>query len=119
MRFADFVEINPTVTLERNCEYPFVGMEAIVPGRRYVHAARMRVANGGGARFQVGDTLPQRRGFPLSRAFPPPPARGEPGRAVIAQGWTLLSAARFCRSWRSCCSPVRVSHVFYGPGNRA
>lgn len=55
-RLKDFVEINPTVRLAKAAEYPFVPMEAITPGRRYVEAPGMRAA-GGGAKFCGGDTL--------------------------------------------------------------
>lgn len=56
LRLKDFVEINPTVRLAKAVEYPFVPMDAITPGRRYVEAPGMRAA-GGGAKFCGGDTL--------------------------------------------------------------
>ena len=55
-RLKDFVHINPTVRLAKAVEYPFVSMDAITPGRRYVEAPGTR-ASGGGARFCGGDTL--------------------------------------------------------------
>lgn len=55
-RLKDFVEINPSVRLSKSVEYPFVPMEAITPGRRYVEAPGVRIA-GGGAKFCGGDTL--------------------------------------------------------------
>ena len=55
-RLKDFVEINPTVRLAKTVKYPFVPMDAITPGRRYVEAPGMRSA-GGGAKFCGGDTL--------------------------------------------------------------
>lgn len=55
-RLKDFVEINPTVRLTKGAEYPFIPMEALIPGRRYVEAPGTRVA-GGGAKFCGGDTL--------------------------------------------------------------
>lgn len=50
------VEINPQVKLEKGVAYPFIPMEEISPGRRYVKAKSYRVA-GGGAKFCHGDTL--------------------------------------------------------------
>lgn len=55
-RFKDFIEINPTVRLAKNVDYPFIPMDAITPGRRYVEAPGLRTA-GGGAKFCGGDTL--------------------------------------------------------------
>ena len=55
-RLKDFVEVNPTIRLTKAVEYPFVPMDAITPGRRYVEAAGVR-ATGGGAKFCGGDTL--------------------------------------------------------------
>ena len=57
MRFADFVEVNPQVKLTKGEEYPFVEMAIVTPGRRYVSTETKRVYQGGGARFQTGDTL--------------------------------------------------------------
>lgn len=56
MLFKDFVHINPSVRLAKAEKYPFVPMEALTPGRRYVKAPSTRLA-GGGAKFQHGDTL--------------------------------------------------------------
>lgn len=56
MLFKDFVQINPTVRLAKDQHYPFVPMETLTPGRRYVKAPSTRVS-GGGAKFQHGDTL--------------------------------------------------------------
>lgn len=55
-RLKDFVEINPAVRLAKNIDYPFIPMDAITPGRRYVEAPGLRTA-GGGAKFCGGDTL--------------------------------------------------------------
>jgi type I restriction enzyme S subunit len=54
--FEEFVEINPTVRLAREHEYPFVPMDRITPGRRYVTTDIVR-SSGGGAKFRGGDTL--------------------------------------------------------------
>ncbi|CAG1003662.1 hypothetical protein METP2_03488 [Methanosarcinales archaeon] len=57
MPFFEFVEINPKVTLKKGIEYPFVEMDIVTPGRRYVSSINKRIYNGGGAKFQFGDTL--------------------------------------------------------------
>lgn len=53
---TDIVEINPSVKLDKGKSYPFVPMEELTPGQRYVQARAMREA-GGGAKFCHGDTL--------------------------------------------------------------
>lgn len=50
------IDINPQVKLEKGVTYPFIPMEEISPGRRYVNAKSYRVA-GGGAKFCHEDTL--------------------------------------------------------------
>lgn len=58
MRFADFVEINPRVRLNKGSIYPFVAMEIVTPGSRYVKTKTTReYTGGGGSKFCVGDTL--------------------------------------------------------------
>jgi len=56
-QLSDLVDINPAVPVVKGRVYPFVAMEDIVPGRRYVTASQRRPFSGGGARFQAGDTL--------------------------------------------------------------
>jgi len=53
----ELVEINPRERLTKGKEYPFVDMEAVQPGRRYVYPNRRRTYKGGGARFRAGDVL--------------------------------------------------------------
>lgn len=56
--FSHFAEANPTIRLEKGAEYPFVDMESVVPGRRYVSAAQARLfQGGGGAKFRSNDIL--------------------------------------------------------------
>lgn len=55
--FTEAVVVNPSVTLERGTEYPFVDMQALIPGTRSVHANERRTFQGGGSRFADGDTL--------------------------------------------------------------
>lgn len=57
MRFAEFVCINPRVNLEKGKNYPFIEMEAVSPGRRYVTSRKTRPFKGGGSKFRSGDTL--------------------------------------------------------------
>lgn len=57
MLFSDFVEIHPKVPLTKGFEYPFIEMEIVTPGRRYVSPRSKRQYKGGGGKFQAGDTL--------------------------------------------------------------
>ncbi len=57
MNFSEFVEINPKVPIQKAVEYPFVAMEDVIPGCRYVSAKTKRLYKGGGAKFQAGDVL--------------------------------------------------------------
>jgi type I restriction enzyme S subunit len=52
-----WIEFNPPVSLEKGKDYPFVGMDQIQPGIRYVRANTHRNFPSGGARFRHGDTL--------------------------------------------------------------
>ena len=55
--FSEAVVVNPSVSLERGTEYPFVDMQALTPGTRSVHASERRTFQSGGSRFADGDTL--------------------------------------------------------------
>ena len=57
MPLSEFVEINPKIKLIKGTEYPFVEMNIVTPGRRYISSIRKRNYKGGGAKFQAGDTL--------------------------------------------------------------
>lgn len=57
MKLADYVDLNPRTTLPRGRKVPYVGMEAVTPGRRAVVARESRDAVGSGSKFQPGDTL--------------------------------------------------------------
>jgi type I restriction enzyme S subunit len=57
MVFSNAICINPSVSLLRGKNYPFVDMSSIDPSSRCVFAKEFRVFNGGGSRFGVGDTL--------------------------------------------------------------
>ncbi|MDP2026881.1 restriction endonuclease subunit S [Sulfuriferula sp.] len=54
---SEWVEFNPRVVLEKGKDYPFLSMERIRPGIRYVVHDEYRSFTGGGARFCHGDTL--------------------------------------------------------------
>lgn len=54
---SEWIEFNPRVVLEKEKDYPFVGMERIQPGMRYVMHEEDRSYTGGGTRFCHGDTL--------------------------------------------------------------
>ncbi len=43
MPFSEFVEINPKVALKKGVEYPFVEMDIVTPGRRYISSNIKRV----------------------------------------------------------------------------
>jgi len=57
MSFSSAVLLNPPVPLERGQEYAFVDMGAISAGSQWVYASGRREFEGGGSRFQNGDTL--------------------------------------------------------------
>ena len=57
MPFSRAVTVNPLVQLTRGAQYPFVDMQAVNPGSRCAYASELRVFDGGGSRFAVGDTL--------------------------------------------------------------
>ena len=57
IRFGDFVEVNPSIRLEKGKEYPYVEMADVTPGNAFVYPQKKRAYKGGGSRFQSGDTL--------------------------------------------------------------
>ncbi len=46
--FGEFAVIQPSVSLERGTEYPFIAMEDVEPKRRAVFPSSKRMWNGGG-----------------------------------------------------------------------
>ncbi len=54
---ADWIEFNPRVQLEKDKSYPFISMDVLTPGSRYVKAGEARKFIGGGTKFRSGDTL--------------------------------------------------------------
>ena len=57
IRFGDFIEVNPSIRLEKGKEYPYIEMADVTPGTAFVFPEKERVYKGGGSRFQAGDTL--------------------------------------------------------------
>ncbi len=57
MHLKQLAQINPTVKLVRNKEHPFVEMQDIVPGYRYVGSDKKRIFKGSNSRFKNGDIL--------------------------------------------------------------
>ena len=55
--FSEAVVVNPPVRLVRGETYPFVAMADIEPARRSIHSPLERKFQGGGSRFENGDTL--------------------------------------------------------------
>lgn len=49
-------EINPTITIKRDAEVPFVSMDRLTPGQRDVDAGEIRQFRSG-SKFEAGDTL--------------------------------------------------------------
>ncbi len=54
--FSDFVNLNPSIRLEKGYNYSFVEMKDLVNGQRYCEPSQIRKLSGG-TRFQNGDTL--------------------------------------------------------------
>jgi type I restriction enzyme S subunit len=57
MLFSEFAEINPKVDLKKGESYPFIEMENLIPGRRYISAINEKEFTGGGSRFQTKDII--------------------------------------------------------------
>ena len=57
MLLSDYVELNPRVALPRDAQVPFVSMDVVAPGTRWVYPAQQRPATGSGSKFAPGDTL--------------------------------------------------------------
>ncbi|MCX8745858.1 restriction endonuclease subunit S [Snodgrassella sp. B3800] len=54
---SQWVDFNPKVKLEKGKEYPFIGMDQLTPGIRYVRHNQNKIYLSGGARFCNGDVL--------------------------------------------------------------
>ena len=57
MPFSEALQINPTVQLDRGSIYPYVDMASVNADSRNAGTIEERVFEGGGSKFQSGDTL--------------------------------------------------------------
>ena len=57
MTLNDYVELNPRVPLVKGETVPFVAMDLVTPGNRWVRPDEERPATGSGSKFSPGDTL--------------------------------------------------------------
>lgn len=55
--FSETVLLNPPMQFKHGKHYPFVDMDAVVLGSRWVYPAEEREFSDGDSRFQYGDTL--------------------------------------------------------------
>ncbi len=55
-KFTDYVELNPNIDIDKNNEYPFIEMQDLIPGNKYVYPSSKRKPDGL-TRFEEGDTL--------------------------------------------------------------
>jgi type I restriction enzyme S subunit len=57
MILSDYVEMNPRVALIRDSRVPFVSMDVVKPGTRFIYPREERFVRGSGSKFYPGDTL--------------------------------------------------------------
>ena len=57
MKFEEFAQINPKVSLKKDGIYDFVEMADVLPGTKYVSSKQKRSLKGSGSKFGNGDTL--------------------------------------------------------------
>jgi type I restriction enzyme S subunit len=57
MKFSDYVELNPLTRLPASGVVPFIPMDAVEPGHRWVRPTQTRAPGGSGSKFEPGDTL--------------------------------------------------------------
>ena len=57
VKLGEFVEINPSVNLERGKKYPYIDMEDVKPFSRISEWKNWRVYKGTGSKFENGDTI--------------------------------------------------------------
>ena len=57
VKFGDVVQFPPKISLKKGLEYPFIPMEDIEIGVKYVKSNFKKRLTGGGAKFESGDTL--------------------------------------------------------------
>lgn len=56
-KFSEIADFPPKINMEKGVEYPFVLMEEVDAGFKYVRASFTKNYNGSGAKFENGDTL--------------------------------------------------------------
>lgn len=57
MKFSEFVELNPRISLSKDSVFPCVMMDELRPGNKFVTGALLKPYTGGGAKFKQDDTL--------------------------------------------------------------
>ena len=56
-KFSEIADFPPKIKMEKGAEYPFVLMDEVDAGFKYVRASFTKNYNGSGAKFENGDTL--------------------------------------------------------------
>ncbi|WP_348811075.1 restriction endonuclease subunit S [Flavobacterium maritimum] len=57
VNFGDVVQFPPKISMKKGTTYPFIPMEAIDSGKKYVKPKEEKPLTSGGAKFEEGDTL--------------------------------------------------------------
>ena len=57
VKLGEFLEINPSIKLERGKEYPYIDMSDVQPFSQIYDWFKRRIFNGSGAKFENGDTI--------------------------------------------------------------
>ena len=57
VKFGEFVQFNPYVSINKNQILPFIPMGKVVPENRYVTSNMLKKFKGGGSKFKNGDVL--------------------------------------------------------------
>jgi len=57
VKLGEFLEINPSVKLERGKEYPYIDMADVQPFSQISQWSKLKVFRGSGSKFEDGDTI--------------------------------------------------------------
>jgi len=57
VKFGDFVEIQPTVKIDKETNYSFIPMENVTPGLKYVYPTDEKKYEGSGVKFENDDVI--------------------------------------------------------------
>jgi type I restriction enzyme S subunit len=57
VNFGDVVQFPPKISMKKGTIYPFIPMEALDSGKKYVKPKEEKALTSGGAKFEEGDTL--------------------------------------------------------------